>query len=118
MAEGCNVTAVNIPAPVSFDAVDALEELMEAENESYILGLKLKLPRHVVEGIHENHSKPRDRLLHVLLEFNEQTDPRSTWRLIVNALRSGVINLNKLANKIESKHLAGHTLLPAGLLHN
>ena len=108
MAEGCDVGAMNVPAPANFNAVDALEELMEAQNESYILGLKLKLRKHVVDGIHENHSKPRDRLLHVLLEY-EQTDPRSTWRLIVAALRSPAMKLCTLADEVESKHLGGPT---------
>ncbi|CAI8043794.1 hypothetical protein GBAR_LOCUS24301, partial [Geodia barretti] len=34
------------------DAADVLEELLPAQNKSYELGLKLKLPQHVVEAIH------------------------------------------------------------------
>ena len=100
---------VNIPAPAigeTLDAVDALEELVEAQNESYMLGLKLRLPKYVVQAIHDKYTNPRDRLLHVLLEFNEQTDPRPTWGVIIDALRSPAINMKKLAEKVESRH--GH----------
>ena len=33
------------------DAVDVLDEILEAQNQSYVLGLRLKLPLHVVDAI-------------------------------------------------------------------
>ena len=47
------------------DAVDVLEELLPAQNKSYELGLKLKLPQHVV------HWRPSTRhiLTHVVACF-------------------------------------------------
>ena len=106
---------MKIPAPAmdeTPDAVDALEELLEAQNESFILGLKLRLAKHVVQSIHKTYSDPKERLLHVLLEFNEQTEPKPTWGLITEALKSPVIGMNKLAEKIESTHMVKHSSSP------
>ena len=85
------------------DAVNVLEEIVEAQNKSYALGLKV-LPQHVVEGIHSTHSQPHDRLLEVLIEFTKQVDPRPTWRTIVTALRSPAVNLPRLAMRVEKAH--------------
>ena len=87
------------------DADNILEEIIEAQNQSFALGLKLKLSPHVVEAICENHCQPRDRLLQVLIEFTKQVDPRPTWRAIVAALRSPAVNLPQLAMRVEAAHI-------------
>ena len=86
------------------DAVNVLEDILEAQNQSFALGLKLKLPLHVVDGICEKHSQPRDRLLQILTAFLQQRDPRPTWRAIVAALRSPAVNLPQLAMRVEAAH--------------
>lgn len=91
------------------DAVIVLEELLPAETQSYILGLKLKLPLHIVESICATHSQPRDRLLQVLIAFTQQVEPRPTWRVIVDALRSPTVNLTQLAMKVEAAHFPNPT---------
>ena len=91
------------------DAVIVLEELLPAETQSYILGLKLKLPLHIVESICATHSRPRDRLLQVLIAFTQQVEPRPTWRVIVDALRSPTVNLTQLAMKVEAAHFPNPT---------
>ena len=88
---------------------DMLEELLEAQNQSYVLGLKLKLPLHVVDAIHSTYLRPEDRLLHVLIEFTKQIDPRPTWRVIIDALRTRVVNLPHLAQKVEAAHFSHPT---------
>ena len=84
------------------DAVEVLEELLPAQNESYALGLKFKLPPSEVQGIHDTYSKPRNRLLQILIEFFKQTQPKPSWRVIVEALRSRAVNQSALAAKVES----------------
>ena len=91
------------------DVVSVVEEIPEAQNHPYVLGLKLKLPLHVVEAICENHTLPRDRLLQVLMEFTKQVDPRPTWRAIVDALRSSAVNLPELAMRVEAAHCPNPT---------
>ena len=96
--------------------MDVLEELLPAQNRSYELGLKLKLPQSEVESIHSQHPQPRQRLLHILIAFANQTEPKPTWRVIVEALRSPAVNLPELAKKVEAAHFAEptstHDVLP------
>ena len=91
------------------DAVNVVQEIIEAQTQSYALGLKLKLPLHVVDDIYEKHSEPRDRLLQILTAFLQQVDPRPTWRAIVAALRSPAVNLPQLAMRVEAAHFPDPT---------
>ena len=86
------------------DAVNVLEEILEAQNQSYIFGLKLKLPLHIVDSIYKTYLEPRNRLLQILIAFTKQVDPRPTWRAIVDALRSPAVNLPQLAMRVEAAH--------------
>ena len=84
------------------DAADVFEELLPAQNKSYELGLKLKLPQHVVEAIHKE--LPSDKcLLQILIKFLEQAE-RPTWRVIVDALKNPVVGLTALARRVEAAH--------------
>ena len=82
------------------DAVMILDELFEAQNQSYMLCLALKLPFSEVEAIHGQYQNPRDRLLRVIIAFLEQAEPRPTWGVIVEALRSRAVNLPHLARRV------------------
>ena len=83
---------------------EILGELVEAQNSSFFLGLKLKLPLHEVEAIHKQHSDPQERLLYILIRFTKQVDPKPTWRVIIDALRAPSICLPALAKRIETAH--------------
>ena len=85
--------------------MSVLDEILEAQNDSNVIGLQLRVPPHVVESIHSTHSQPRDRLLHVLLEFLKKVEPRPTWRVVADALRRPSVNFPHLAQNIESKYL-------------
>ena len=50
------------------DAEDVYQELFPARDHSHLLGLKLKLPRDVVEDIHFKCDKPSDQLRRVVDE--------------------------------------------------
>ena len=84
--------------------MEVLEEIIEAQNDSYALGLKLKLPVYEVDRIQAQYFDPRDRLLQVLIAFTKQIKPRPTWRVIVDALRSPAVNLPHLAEREEAAH--------------
>ena len=62
-----------------------------------------------MDGIYDKHSEPRNRLLQVLIEFTKQVDPRPTWRAIVAALGSPVVNLPQLAMRVEAAHFPDPT---------
>ena len=80
------------------------EEILEAQNQSHYLGLKWKIPTHIVEGIHSQYSSPKDRLFHVVVEFLKQVEPRPTWGAVVDALKSPVVGLPHLAKRVERNH--------------
>ena len=99
------------------DAVKLIEEMQEAQDQSYVLGLKLQLPPHVLDGIYERYSEPRDRLLHILIEFTKDVELKPTMRAIVNALKSPVVNLPRLAKILEAAHLEYHGEIITGHSH-
>ena len=91
------------------DAMAIFEELLEAMNQAYMLGLVLKLPPHVVDAISAAYTNARDRFLQVILAFLRQAEPRPTWRVIVDALRSPAVNLTALAERVEAAHFPDPT---------
>ena len=81
---------------------------MEAKTKSFSLGLRL-LPTSKVEAIHVQFHNPQERLTHIIIEFLKQAEPRPTWRVIVNALRSPSVALTALARKLEASHFPDFT---------
>ena len=80
-----------------------LNELVEAQNHYYVLGLQLLLP-HEVEAIHRQYQDPKERLVQILIAFTNQIEPRPTWRVNVEALRSPSVNLPAIAARVEATH--------------
>ena len=91
------------------DAVDVLEAVLPAQNKSYELGLKCKLPPHEVKAIHSSMREPRECLRDVVIRFLEGTEPGPTWRVIIDALRSPLVDLPALASKLEAVHFPDST---------
>ena len=96
----------------SNDAVQVVEELLPAQNKSYQLGLKLKLQPHEVESIHSTYPTPEERLLRIVMLFLKQVDPKPTWRVIVDALKSPLVNFPQLARAVETAHFPDTTSTP------
>ena len=90
------------------DAAKIARELNDAQSESFGLGLELEVPLPTIESIHLQHRRPRDCLLHVIIAFLKQVEPRPTWGIIVKALMSPVVNLPVLARKVEATHFPNH----------
>ena len=86
------------------DDVEIVEELLPAKNQSIFLARKLKIPDHTVETIHKEHADQKERLYRVIQEFLKQVEPRPTWRVILDALRSSIVDLPRLAEEIERRH--------------
>ena len=91
------------------DAATVLQEILDAQNQSYILGLTLGLPQTKVEALHSTYSKPDVRLLHIIIQFLNGIEPRPTWRVIVDALRSPAVNLPAVAKRVEAAHFPDPT---------
>ena len=86
------------------DAGKILEELLDAQNHAHLLGLMMNVKPRDVEAIQATYQQPKDKLLHIILAFLNQAEPRPTWRVIVEALRSRVVNLSALAKRVEAAH--------------
>lgn len=91
------------------DARKILEELLEAQNDSSLLGLTLNLRHDDVEAIENRYSDPRERLLHIIIAFLNKAEPRPTWRVIIDALKNPVVNLTALARRVEAVHFPNPT---------
>ena len=91
------------------DAADILEEILDTKNKSYFLGLKLKVAQSEVEAIHKTYTDPSDHLLHIFIAFLKGVEPRPTWRVIVDALRSRAVKLPALAKRVEAAHFPDPT---------
>ena len=91
------------------DAAAVFEALLPAQTQSYLLGMKLKLEIHEIEAIHIKYLDARDRLLHIIIAFLRRAEPRPTWRVIVNALKSPAVNLTALAERVEAAHFPDPT---------
>ena len=86
------------------DLADVMAEIVEAQNQSRFIGLQLKVPNYVVEGIQQTYQQPKDRLYYIVLEFLKQVDPEPTWTAIADALKSPLVGFSRLAQKIERKY--------------
>ena len=91
------------------DAVNILEELTDAQNHSHILGFIFSIKPVEVEAICKMYQDPKERLCQIILAFLRQAEPPPTWRAIVNALRSPVVNLTALAKRVEAAHFPDPT---------
>ena len=86
------------------DAASILEELLDAQNSAHLLGLMLNVKPRDVEAILNRYQDPKDKLYHIIIAFLRQAEPRPTWRVIVDALRSHTVNLTALARRVEAAH--------------
>lgn len=82
---------------------------MDAQNKAHLLGLKLHVHPRDVEAIQTTYQQPTDRLLHIILAFLRQSDIEPTWRVIIDALRSPVVNLPHLATRLKRAHFPDPT---------
>ena len=88
------------------DLAEVLRQLLKAKNKAYELGLELKLPQYEVESIRDTYQDPQERLTRVIEKFLKQACPEPTWRVIVHALKSPLVNNAQLAKEIETAHFA------------
>ena len=81
-----------------------VNELNSARPVAYEIGLALKVPLELLNRKREESRNQRDLLVWIIEEFLRQDNPRPTWRIIVEALRSPMVQRPKLAKIIEDKY--------------
>ena len=80
------------------------KELHEARTKWYDIGLELKVPVGTLDSIKAQSDDPKECLLEALKHWLKTVDPKPTWQVLVDALRSCVVEENQLANSLEEKH--------------
>ena len=78
------------------------QELSAVKCKWYNIGMDLGLPN-MVDQIHHQYSDPDVRLREILRAELENPNP-TTWRNIVDALRTPDIGESQLADQLEAKH--------------
>ena len=91
------------------DARKILEELLDAQNHAHLLGLMMNVKPRDVEAVQATYQQPKDRLLHIIIAFLQQAEPRPTWRDIIDALKSPVVGLTALARRVEAAYFPDPT---------
>lgn len=86
------------------DLSTVLDDLLEAQTQSYYLGLALGLSGHVLKAIHASTANQQDRLCRVIETFLKGVNPRPTWSAIAIALKKPSVGLPRLAENIEQKY--------------
>ena len=81
-----------------------LEEILDICPQAYSLGLSLKVPKEELNQIQTTFNYPRDRLICVIQAFLKRIDPKPTWKVLSDALRSPLVNEHTLARQIEMKY--------------
>ena len=56
-----------------------------------------------MESIQSGYRHPRERLLHIIILFLSQAEPKPTWRVIVDALKSPAVN-PRVGRAVEEAH--------------
>ena len=85
--------------------MEIVDELLPAINKSLFLARRLELPDHIVEALARQHTDPQERLYQIIVKFLKGVKPRPTWRVILDALRSPLVDLPRLAEDIETSHM-------------
>ena len=85
------------------DAKDIVKKLLPAQNKSFVLGIRLDLPIHEVQMLNQKYSKPQEFFQQIIAIFLSWKYSKPTWRVILQALRSDMVKLRVLADKLEAE---------------
>ena len=80
-----------------------LEEVLDVSAEWYPLGLQLKVRTGTLDRIREQFPHPRDQLLEMLKTWLITSD-NTSWKTLIDALRSQSVGASQLARVLETKY--------------
>ena len=88
------------------DIGTVLAALWDARSKCYYIGIELGIKVTDLDVIkYENMRKPDECITGMLVKWLENANPPPTWHSVVKALRSRVVNLTRIAEKIEGCQL-------------
>ena len=80
-----------------------LEELLDIRTQWYPLGLQLKMRVEILDGIRREFHNTRDQLLEMLKTWLTTAD-NTSWKTLLDALRSRSVGASQLADHLETKY--------------
>ena len=87
------------------DLGEVLEELLQVRSKWYYVGIKLKVPVDTLEGIKTQYDDPMDQLREMLKPWLKRAaKSQPTWSVLVEMLRSSLVEEPKMADELEAKH--------------
>ena len=97
------------------DLGEVKEGLYTARTKWYDVGLKLKVPIDTLDSIRSQYDNHGDQLCEMLkpwLKGAAKSNPK--WKVLVEVLRSHLIDESKLADSLEEKYCKSETELSQG----
>ena len=92
------------PEDLKLELDDLMEELHEVKVKWYMIGIQLKIPRHVLEEISKRHGGDFQMALCDMLDsWLRQINPKPSWAGIVKALNSRSVGESTLAENVATR---------------
>jgi len=83
------------------DLKEVLDKLFGVSNKWYDIGLQLLLHADTLDNIEANSSSTQHCLREVLKKWLRRVNPYSTWKAVIDALKSAVVGEQMLAQQLE-----------------
>ena len=90
------------------------KELISAQNQWYDLGLALDLSSSTLDSIKGKKDSTKVCLREMLKEWLKRTNPKPSWRAVVEGLRDVTVEENQLAEEVEKKYCSSASAGVAG----
>ena len=88
------------------DLGQVIEEVLDVSAQWYHLGLQLKVRTGTLDRIRTQFSDPRDQLLEMVKTWLTTSD-NTSWRTLMDALRSRSVGASQLASILKTKYCLG-----------
>jgi len=88
------------------DLGQVIEEVLDVSAQWYHLGLQLKVRTGTLDRIRTQFSDPRDQLLEMVKTWLTTSD-NTSWRTLIDALRSRSVGASQLASILKTKYCLG-----------
>ena len=87
-------------------------EIHDARTKWYDIGIELKVDVSTLKNIESTYTDSKDCLREVLTGWLKAVDPKPTWKALVDALNTRVVDEHKLAADLDAKFCSCSTELP------
>ena len=93
-------------------------EILSAAAKWYDIGLELGMTADYLDTIRKTNDDPQDCLRELLRRWLSGVDPQPSWKALITALSTPVVNYHALASEIEEKYNSGNAGIHVPLLES